>query len=311
MFRIPRSRSLKVALAGLILLPLSACGGSDDGRTTVVASFYPLQFVAERIVGDHAKVENLTAPGVEPHDLELKTRQVAELAGSDLVLFEAGLQPAVDKAIENSGPDERLDVASVIELHHEDEHADEHGEDHEEGAGHDHDGDPHFWQDPTLLAQVADSFTAKMAKIDPDHAADYRANNDALQKDLAALDQEISAGLQACTSRTLVVSHDAFNYFAERYDLEVHAIAGLSPDAEPSPKHLAELADLIRTDKITTVFNETLASPKLAKTLADDLGITTAVLDPIEGLSDATAGKDYLSLMRSNLAAIQKADSCS
>lgn len=320
-----RTRSLKVLVAGLILLPLAACGGEDDGRPSVVVSFYPLQFVAERIVGDRAAVTSLTAPGVEPHDLELKTRQVAELSDSDLVLFESGLQPAVDRSIENSGPEERLDVASVVELHHDEEHEDEEredeehedeeheGEEHaEEGHdGHDHEGDPHFWQDPTLLAEVADAFTDKMAEIDADNAEEYRSNNAALQADLTALDTEIRDGLASCTTRTLVVSHDAFNYFAERYDLTVHAIAGLSPDAEPSPKHLAELADLIRSEKITTVFNETLASPKLAKTLADDLGIGTAVLDPIEGLGEGVEDQDYLSLMRSNLAAIQKADSCS
>lgn len=302
-------RSIRVRLATLIAtllaLPLVGCSaGDDDGRPTVVASFYPLQFVAQRIVGDHAKVENLTAPGVEPHDLELTTRQVATLSEADLAVYETGLQPAVDRAIENSGPDDTLDVADVVELHHEDEHA-------EEGDGHDHEGDPHFWQDPTLLADVASAFTEKMATIDPDHAQDYEKNNVALQADLTALNTEIRDGLASCATRTLVVSHDAFNYFAERYDLEVHAIAGLSPDAEPSPKHLAELADLIRTEKITTVFNETLASPQLAKTLADDLGIATAVLDPIEGLTDSDADADYLSLMRSNLAAIQQADSCS
>ena len=304
MYRFPRrSRSLKVVLAGLILLPLlAACSsGDDDDRPSVVASFYPLQFVADRIVGDRARVTNLTSPGVEPHDLELTPRQVARLSEADLVFFESGLQPAVDRSIENSGPKERLDVDSVVELDHE----------AEAGDGHDHEGDPHFWQDPTLLAEVAGAFTEKMAAIDPDNAAAYRSNNTALQADLATLDTDIRSGLESCVSRTLVVSHDAFHYFAERYDLTVHAIAGLSPDAEPSPQHLAELQDLIRTEKITTVFNETLASPKQARTLADDLGITTAVLDPIEGLGKDVSGQDYLSLMRSNLAAIQKADSCS
>lgn len=322
--RTRRSRSLKVALASLILLPMLAACSSDDGdsRPSVVVSFYPLQFVAERVVGDKAQVTNLTSPGVEPHDLELTPRQVAKLSESDLVLFESDLQPAVDRTIENSGPKQRLDVGSVVELHHEDEHegelAGEHEgehseEDHEaeEGDGHNHEGDPHFWQDPTLLAKVADAFTEKMVGIDPDNADAYRTNNAALQTDLTTLDNDIRAGLANCVSRTLVVSHDAFNYFAERYNLTVHAIAGLSPDAEPSPQHLAELQDLIRTQKITTVFNETLAAPQQAEVLAKDLGITTAVLDPIEGLSEGVTDQDYLSLMRSNLAAIQKADSCS
>lgn len=300
-------RLLVPVLALTLGAALSGCSGdSADGRPQVMASFYPLQFVAERIVGDHAQVTNLTKPGVEPHDLELNPRQVAKLADSDVVFYESGLQPAVDRAIESSGPETTLDVASVIELHEGEEHE---GEEHEEG--HEHEGDPHFWQDPTLLAEVADEFTAVMAKTDATNAAAYRANNAALQADLTDLDTEIRTGLSQCRNRTLVVSHDAFGYFGERYDLTVHAIAGLSPDAEPSPKHLGELADLVRAEKITTVFNETLASPRLAKTLADELDITTAVLDPIEGLTSEDADADYLSLMRANLAAIQKADSCS
>jgi zinc transport system substrate-binding protein len=293
------SRSLSLALA--LVLPaglLSACAVGDDGKPEVVASFYPLQYVAQRIVGDHAQVTNLTAPGVEPHDVELSPRQVARVSGATVVFYERGLQPAVDDAVKNNGPEYRVDAADTVHLRH--------GDSSEDG-----DLDPHFWLDPTLLAKVAQAFTDEMSKADPENAADFAAGNDRLQTDLQDLDGEYRAGLQHCTTRTLVVSHDAFEYLGARYDLTVHAITGLSPDAEPSAKHLAELSDLIRTDKITTVFSERLASPRLADTLAGDLGITTAVLDPIEGLTSSNPGDDYLSLMRANLAAIQKAGGCS
>jgi zinc transport system substrate-binding protein len=300
-------RRLAPLLVLLLAVPVSACGASSDsGRPQVIASFYPLQYVAGRIVGDHAEVSNLTAPGVEPHDLELSPRQAASLSGAEVVLYEKGLQPAVDEAVKNDSPKASLDAASVVKLH---ETAGHDAEEKEEGN--DHGGvDPHFWQDPTLLAKVADAFAKKMSDVDPDHAADYEKNNAALQQDLKSLDADYVAGLKTCTTRTLVVSHDAFEYLGERYDLEVHPIAGLSPDAEPSAQHLKDLGDLIRSDKITTVFNERLASPKLADSLASDLGITTAVLDPIEGLTSKNKSDDYLSIMRANLAAIQKADSC-
>ncbi len=171
--------------------------------------------------------------------------------------------------------------------------------------------DPHFWLDPTLLGQAAAAFTDTMAEADPDHAADFRANNARLQADLKQLDRDFRTGLENCTTRKVVVSHDAFGYLGERYDLDVHAIAGLSPDAEPSARRLGELGDLIRDDDITTVFTERLASPKLADTLASDLGVETAVLDPIEGLTDEDGDGDYLGLMRENLAALQKAGGCS
>lgn len=289
----------------LLLLPLVLALGlallagcaeeSDSGKPEVVASFYPLQYVAERIVGDHAEVTNLTRPGVEPHDLELSPRQTADLAGADVVLHEEGLQPAVDEAVRNESPEHVVDAASVVDLRPVE------GED---GV------DPHFWLDPTLLAEVGQEFTRAISEADPTHAESYRAANQELQGDLLALDREFRDGLAECRSRALVVSHDAFGYLGRRYDLEVLPIAGLSPDAEPSPRHLAELADLIRTKNITTVFSEQLASPKLADTLASDLDISTAVLDPIEGLTSSDESADYASLMRENLAAIEKAGGC-
>ncbi len=157
---------------------------------------------------------------------------------------------------------------------------------------------------------MAAAVEEQLAEADPDHRADYAANLEALQDDLTALDRDFEEGLADCARDTIVVSHDAFGYLAARYGLTVESINGLTPDAEPSPAHLAELADLIESEGITTVFSETLASPELADTLAGDLGLSTAVLDPVEGLGDATADEDYVSLMRANLAALQEANDC-
>jgi zinc transport system substrate-binding protein len=290
-----RLLALPLALATGIGAVTGCAAAAEDGKPQVVASFYPLQFVAERIAGDHVDVTNLTQPGAEPHDLELSPRQTADLAGADVVLHEKGLQPAVDEALRNDDPGRVIDAAAVVGLHASDD-----------GTG----KDPHFWLDPTLLAKVAQRFTQDISAVDSAHAADYRAANERLQSDLSGLDREFGSGLANCTSRTVVVSHDAFGYLGRRYDLTVRPIAGLSPGAEPSPRHLAELADLIRTDKITTVFSERIGSGKLADTLAADLGITTAVLDPVEGLTSSDESDDYISLMEDNLAAIQKAGGC-
>ncbi|HET6153117.1 MAG TPA: metal ABC transporter substrate-binding protein [Marmoricola sp.] len=304
-----RRRPLTALLAVLFLLPLAACSTTlaTDGKPQVVASFYPLQFVAERIVGDHADVTNLTKPGAEPHDLELTPRQAVLVSQAEVALYEKGLQPAVDQVISNDKPKHVINVTSIVSLSAVPPGlGDEYAKSTSGKAG-----DPHFWQDPTLLAKVADAFATTMEKADPKNAADYRTNNASLQADLAALDADYKAGLAHCASRTLVVSHDAFEYLGRRYGLDVHPIAGISPDAEPSPKHMHELSDLIKSDRITTVFNERLASPKLVDALAGDLHISTAVLDPIEGLNSSDPHATYLSLMRDNLAAIQKADSCS
>jgi zinc transport system substrate-binding protein len=276
-----------------LTLPLLAgCGGpgAADGRTTVVTSFYPLQYVAQRIAGKHAEVVNLTQPGKEPHDVEMTVRQTAALVDADVAVYERGFQAAVDEAVDQSSLDHVVDVSGPARLTGD---------------------DPHFWLDPTRLDAAATAVEEQLEQADPAGAADYRRNLAALHRDLTDLDDAFAQGLASCRVHTIVVSHDAFGYLGRRYRLEVVGINGLSPDAEPSPAHLRDLQDLIRRDGITTVFSEELASPKFADSLAGDLGIRAEVLDPIEGLTDETAGQDYLSLMRANLAALRKANQCS
>ena len=287
-----KSRDL-AALASLVVAAplLTGCGGGEasGSGTSVVTSIYPLQYVAQRVAGARADVTNLTRPGQEPHDLELTVRQTAEVGDADVVLYEKGFQAAVDDAVEQSDPEHVVDAAATAGLTGD---------------------DPHFWLDPTRLSRVAAAFEEQLAHADPQHTDEYAANAKALEGDLAALDRSMSKGLADCRIDTIVVSHDAFGYLGRRYGLEVVGINGLSPDAEPSPSHIRELQDLIREDGITTVFSEELASRELADSLAGDLGLKTAVLDPIEGLSDATADQDYVSLMRRNLRTLQQANGC-
>jgi zinc transport system substrate-binding protein len=206
-----------------------------------------------------------------------------------------GFQPAVDDAVAEVAEGDVLDVADVVDL-----------KDSTEGPG---EKDPHFWQDPARMATLTESVATSLSKLDPDNASAYDANAKALVADLDQLGSDYEDGLQGCARDTIVVSHDAFTYL-DRFGLTVEGIAGLSPDAEPTPADLARLQELIESDGITTVFSERLVSPRLSQTLADDMGITTAVLDPIEGLSDETADEDYLSLMRENLAALEEANGC-
>ncbi len=271
-------------LVALALAPsLAACGATPrDVRPTVVVSFYPLQYLVERIAGDSVRVVNLTSPGVEPHDLELTVHQVAEVSGADLVVYEHGLQPAVDQAVANNATGHAL-VALTR-------------------------GNPHFWLDPLRYRDAAVAVEGALARALPDHRASYASSLERLDEDLTGLDRAYAAGLAHCERDVVVTSHDAFGYQA-RYGLRFSSIAGLTPDAEPSPAHLGRLRELIGSDHITTVFSERLASPKLADTLARDLGLRTAVLDPIEGVRRGS-DDDYLSLMRSNLAHLEEANGC-
>ena len=315
------------ALAALTLTTaLAGCAddaaGGASGEPSVITSIYPLQYVVERIVGDRVDVVNLTEPGQESHDFELGIEQTAMLTEADTVVYLEGFQPAVDEAIAQQEPENVLDVSESADLrpaddheHHEHdhEHDDEHGheEEEEDAHAHEHEGehDPHFWLDPDRMADVAVAVEAALSESHPDHAEEFAANLEALTADLATLDDEYRAGLASCERTDVVVGHDAFGYLS-KYGLELHPIAGLSPGAEPSPARLAELSEVIEETGVTTVFSEVLASPAMAETLSSELGLETAVLDPVEGLAEETSDEDYVSLMRANLAALQKANGC-
>lgn len=307
-----RSLPLSSLLAATVLL--AGCGqlGDDaagNGRRAV-ASFYPLAWVTERVAGDGWTVDNLTQPGQEPHDLELTIAQTAALEEADLVVLEEGFQPAVDGTVEGADYPV-LDAAAVLDLlpAEEDEHAEEEGHEGETEEEHG-EFDPHFWLDPLQVAEFADAVADRLGEVDPDAARTYADNAAALRSELESLDVDYTEGLASCERTTTVVSHQAFAYLT-RYGLDFEPIAGLSPDAEATAADLARLQQLITDDGVTTVFSERLVSPKMAETLADDLGVSTAILDPIEGLSDETADEDYLSLMRENLTALQQANGCS
>jgi zinc transport system substrate-binding protein len=302
--------ALSLATTGCAAFTNQAPGGGPG--VDVVTSFYPLQFVAERVAGGHADVVNLTKPGAEPHDLELSVAQTAAVTDADLVVYEKGLQAAVEEAVGQTDGVRTVDASAVAGLEpishdgHDDAEHDSPGGKEPSDLG---DPDPHFWQDPLKLAKVADAVADALAKVDPVHADDFRANAAALDSELTALDRDYSDGLQGCARDTIVVSHNAFGYLG-RYGLFIEPISGLSPEAEPTPADLARLQQLIEKDGITTVFGERLVSPKLAQSLADDMGVRSEILDPIEGLSSETADDDYLSLMRDNLAALREANQC-
>jgi zinc transport system substrate-binding protein len=311
----PLRRPLPLAVSAGVVLALTACsstgsGGSGDGDgdgIAVLASFYPLQYVAEQVGGDLVSVDTLTPPGAEPHDLELSPAQVDGVGRADLVVYLSEFQAAVDDAVDANPPAHVVDAAQDTELHAA-EH-DEDGEEHAEDDGHDHGSlDPHFWLDPSRLPAVADDVAAQLAEIDPDHADEFQANAEAFAQRMTELDEEYQAGLATCDSRTIVTTHEAFSYLAERYDLEQVGISGVDPEGEPSPARLAEVGQVVRDEGVSTIFFETLASPKVAETLADELGVDTAVLDPLEGLTDDS--QDYVSVAQANLETLRTALGC-
>lgn len=301
------------AATALGLGTLSACStdsvatGNTD-KFDVVASFYPMAFLAERIGGNHVHVTSLTKPGQEPHDLEVSVRQRVGMEAADAVLYLKNLQPAVDDAVAQSEVRTKIDAASLTTLErHGNEvggHAAEH-DTHEDGesAG----ADPHIWLDPVKYAEVAKGVGAAFEKADPDHAADYRKNTAALVGRLDELNTRFEDGLAHTGSKVFITTHAAFGYLAERYGLTEEAINGLDPESEPSVNRVKDLERLAKADGVTTVFYETLVSDKTARTVARDAGLKTDVLDPIEGITDNSRGTDYFSVQEANLKALRTA----
>jgi zinc transport system substrate-binding protein len=290
--------------------PANSVDTRQPGRLTIVAAFYPLQFVAQRVAGNHAEVTSLTQPGAEPHDLELTPRQVARLTTASLVIYQKGFQPAVDEAVLQSGNSEVIDTSTVVPLRPLSTIEDDH--DHGPGAERDDpEMDPHVWLDPTSVAAIARTVQERLSTLDPDHAAEYSRNTDTLHKQLVSLDQSFRAGLRHCVRTEFMTTHAAFGYLAARYHLTQIAISGLSPDSEPSPARIAEVQREARDHQLTTIFYETLVSPAVAQAIADDLGLAIDVLDPVEGITSQSRGQDYLSVMYANLAALRKAGTCS
>ncbi len=307
-----RLSPVAVALAASLLA--GGCGGatatSSNDELEAVAAFYPLRFVLERVAGDDVRVEEVTKAGAEPHDAELTPRQAARLSEADLVVFLRGFQPAVDGAVDLAGADRALDVSTAVpagEAMPADEHADEHGE----GDEHDHGaGDPHVWLDPTKLAAITKAVADRLGRIDQQHAAAYDERASDLVADLEQLDADFRTGLDSCERREFVTNHDAFGHLGSRYDLEQIAISGLSPEAEPSLARVQQVQELVREHGVTTIFYETLVSPKTAETIARDAGVRTAVLDPVEAITNESPGRDYLEVMHANLAALREANGC-
>ena len=275
---------LSVAASSLLVACGSSSSGSDGDKSRVVASFYPLAFAAEEAGGTRVSVRNLTPPGAEPHDLEVSPRDVGALRSADLVLLlGGGFQPQLERAAGSGRHVLRLlDVPGLRRFPN---------------------GDPHVWLDPLRYAVVVRRVAAALG---------VERAGERLTARLLALHRAYRSGLSSCARRELVTSHEAFAYLAERYRLRQIAISGPSPEAEPAPGAVARVVSLVRRTHATTIFFETLVSPRVAQTVAREAGARTAALDPIEGLTAAEArrGDDYFSLMRSNLASLRRGLGC-
>ncbi len=308
------NKKLLLALAGFILIAIVTLlinqkpSPIQSNKIQIVASFYPLADFTKHVGGDFIEVTTITPPGAEPHDYEPTPQDIAKVYAAKVFIFNGnGVDAWADKIkadLESKGV---VTIRMSDNVRSLENNSPEGTEGAEAGAY-----DPHFWLDPLNVETEANVIASSLVSLDPAHAAQYSANRDAFKKELSDLDNEYRQGLAKCQIREIVTSHNAFNYLADRYNLSTLYILGLSPDEEPSPKAIADVADLAREKGIKYIFFETLVSPKLSQTIASEIGAQTLELNPIEGFTpdELTAGKNYLTAMKDNLTNLRTALSC-
>ncbi|WIK64907.1 metal ABC transporter substrate-binding protein [Gleimia hominis] len=333
-----------LAVAALALAGCSA--GSEASKTQTLdirTAIYPLEYIAKNVGGDHVKVTSLTPPNVEAHDLELSPKTVAGLSTADSVIYLRKFQPAVDAAVDQTSSLKSLDITSAAHLlpANEDEHSHEHAEgdhnehsdkahDHGDEAEHEHDHgdeadheehghehhhhhdvggmDPHFWLDPDRMVSVAQQVSDHLSEIDKAHAADYHKNLESLKKQLKDLSGTMTSSFKSCKRENFIVSHEAFGYLAQKTGLKQIGVSGIEPEVAPSPARLNEIAKIVKETGTTTLYTEIAISPKVIKVLANDLGVKTTTLDPLE--NQPKDGEDYLSVMKKNIEVLQAGLEC-
>lgn len=303
-------KKLKLIIGVLaILMVLTACGNSNSGSSSskklkIVTTFYPMYDFTKNVTGDKADIQMLIKAGTEPHDYEPSAKDIAKIEEADVFVYNSDdMETWVSKVLKNIDKKKTtvIEASKGIKLL-------EGVEEEEEEGHHGHENDPHVWLSPVLAQKEVANIKAGLEKADKKQKTTYEKNAKTYTKKLKNLDNDFKTGLKGAKNRDFVTQHAAFQYLAKEYNLKQIAIAGLSPDQEPSAKRLAELQKFVKKNHIKIIYFEEVASPKIAKTLANETGAKMEVLSPIEGITakEQKQGIDYISYMKDNLKALQK-----
>ncbi|MGM0238441.1 metal ABC transporter substrate-binding protein [Enterococcus sp. AZ103] len=313
-----KNKGFLFLLLVIVSLVLTACGAqensqnSDGSKLKIIATFYPMYEFTKEVAGDKADVELLIPAGTEPHDFEPSAKDLAKISEADAFVYNSPeLETWTDHLTDSVDTKKTtvIEASKGIDLMEgsEEEH-DHEGEaaDHEEE--HQHDLDPHVWLDPVLAIKEVENIQAELSKKDPDNKSAYEKNAAAYIEKLNQLNTKYQDAFQNASNKTFVTQHAAFGYLAKQYGLTQEAIAGISPDQEPSPSRLGELKDYVEEHNVSVIYFEENASSKVAETLSNETGVKLAVLNPLESLTNKQikAGENYISVMEENLAALQE-----
>jgi len=305
-------------LVMLLVVFMTACGNNEpeaasDKEISVVTSFYPIYYMTTEIGGEHVKVTNLIATGVEPHDWSPKSKDLLTASKADLLLYHGvGLETWIENFKQGLEKDSNVlvkEVSTGITLI--EPSAEEHDHDHdaheEDADGHNHEHshglDPHTWVSPKSALILAENIKNSLVEVDAEHAEAYEQNYETLKAKLLELDGKYEEELGRVNNRTIVVSHQSFGYVARDYNLQQISIMGLSPNAEPRAQDIKRIAEQVKEQGVNVIFFEELVSDNLAKMLASEAKVDTNVIYSLEGLTtkQEQAGENYLTLMERNL----------
>lgn len=295
------------------------------GKLEVVTTLFPTYDFAKQIGKEKVNVSLLLPAGVESHTFEPKPQDVVKINKADVFIYTGKyMEPWAEdllKGVSNKNlavVDSSWGIELIVEDdheeegdHQEDEHHDdgedhdgEHAEEHEHG--HHHGGkDPHIWVDLANDQIMVDTIAKALAEKDPANSEFYLNNAKEYKLKLADLDRRFKETLSTAKHKTIIYGgHFAFGYFAKRYGLEHDSpYEGFSPNAEPSPKAIAELINKLKSSGIKVIYYEELLDPKVARTISQETGAKLELLHGAHNVSkdELTKGVTFLNIMEDNL----------
>ncbi len=310
-----------------LALLLSGCGMSprekEPESIRILTTIYPVYETVKQVAGNTADVTMLIPPGAEAHDWEPSASAIREMRSGALLFYNGGGLEPIEELVkeERSGSGRKVALTSVLDLlpgedeehgdeehEHEDHDAEEAEHGHHGHHHHHHEQDPHVWLDPRNVCKEVDLIVQVLSEEDKANADTYRKNGEAYKEKLLALDRDYETALAQVNSREMITTHAAFAYLAARYHLHQVSAMGISPDAEPTPRRMAEIIEYIKEHQIPVLFMDASSNPRIGEVIAEETGIRVERLNPLESITmeDRWAGKDYLSIMRENLEALQR-----
>jgi zinc transport system substrate-binding protein len=312
---------------------------NQDEKIQVITTLFPLYEFSKEVGGEKADVSLLLPPGVESHTFEPRPSDINKIGSADMFVYIGeGMEPWAQDILEGVKNPNRLDIeaSKFVELlktgdhhdeseHNEDENESEHHDEneneldedepeHSEESEHEHEEyDPHFWLDFEQDTKVVDAIAQAYIQKDSENKEYYLANAQKYKQKLEELDNSYKTSLASCKQNEFITGgHNAYNYLGNRYGLEFVSAYGISPDSEPTPQTIKEIADLAAEHNIKYILVEELISPRMAQAIANDADAEVLIFNPGHNLlkEEFDEGVTFISLMEINLINLKQALEC-